>query len=153
MRKKLKEWFSDRCTIRLFQSFNILCITVKKTQVIVEEIVSLSVYLDSTLSRRPQVNHVTKKAKVLFRLKFIRVCMIQTLWKRLVKSLVIPCLNYCTVAYLDASLILRTRLQRLASAGLRYIFRGKRDTLITYYRRQLGWLDNDSRRDYFAPAV
>ena len=104
-----------------------------------------------SLSWRPKVNHVTKKVnRVLFGLKFIRLCTTLTLRKRLVESLVIPHLDYCSVVYLDASSTLRTRLQRLANAGVRFIFGCSRDTRITPYRRQLGWLRNDSRRDYFA---
>ena len=66
------------------------------------------------------------------------------------ESLVVPHLDYCFAVYFDASSIIRTRLQRLANAGVRYIFGVRRDTRITPYRRQLGWLRNDFPRDYFA---
>ena len=83
-------------------------------------------------------------------MKFIRSCTRQGLRKRLVESLVIPHLEYCSVVYLDASSTLRTRLQRLSNACVRFIFEVRRDTHITPYRRQLEWLRNDTRRDSFA---
>ena len=66
------------------------------------------------------------------------------------ESLVIPHLDYWTVSYLDASLTIRTFLQRLANVDIRHIFEDRRDSRITAYRQQLGWLRNDSRLDYFA---
>ena len=89
----------------------------------VDEVTSLGVVLDSTLSWGPQVNHITNKVdRALFGVKFIRSCTTLTLRKRLVESLVIPHLDYCSVAYLDASSSLRSRLQRFANAGVRFIF-------------------------------
>ena len=146
--------FGTAHTIRLFKSLEIPSLTINNAgdqAQFVDEVTSLGVVLDSTLSWGPQVNHVTKKVnRALFGLKFIRSCTTLTLRKRLVESFVIPHLDYCSVAYLDASSTLRTRLQRLANAGVRFIFGVSRDTRITPYRRQLGWLRNDSRRDYFA---
>ena len=43
-------------------------------------------------------------------------------------------LLYCSVANLDAFSTVRTRLQRLANAGVRFIFGCSRDTRITLYR-------------------
>ena len=112
---------------------------------------SLGVVLDSTLNWEPQVNHITKKVnRALFGLKFITSCTTQGLRKRLVESLVVPHLDYCSVASLDASTSLRARLQRLSNVCVRYIFGVRRDTHITPYRRQLEWLRNDTRRGYFA---
>ena len=69
------------------------------------------------------------------------------------ESLVIPHLDYCSVVYLDASLAFRKRLQWLANAGLRYIFGVRWDAHVSPLRSQLGWLRNDSRRDYFISRV
>ena len=66
------------------------------------------------------------------------------------ESLVIPHLDYCSVVYLDASSTLRTHLQRLSNSCVSFIFGIRRNTHITPYRRQLEWLRNDTRRDYFA---
>ena len=77
---------------------------------------------------------------VLFSLKFVRSCTTQGFRKRIVESLVIPHLDYCSVVYLDASSTLRNRLQRLANACVRFIFGVRRDTHITPDRRKLEWL-------------
>lgn len=115
---------------------------------------SLGILLDSTLSWRPQVDQVTSKVnRALFGLRFIKPCTTQTLRRRLVESLIVPHLDYCSVVYLNATMALRARLQRLSNAGVRYIFGVSRDTRITPYRSQLGWLRTDSRRCYFALLV
>ena len=69
---------------------------------------------------------------------------------KFIRSLALPQLNYNTAIYLDAFSTLRTRLQRLANAVVWFIFRFRSNTHITRCRLQLGWLQNDSRRDYFA---
>ena len=97
---------------------------------------------------------MTKKVnEALYGLRFIKHCTTQSLWKRLVESLVIPHLDYCSVVYHGASFSLRKRLQRLANEGIIYIFGLRRDTHITPYRRQLGWMRSDPRRKYFALLI
>lgn len=149
--------FGTAHTIKLFKDLQISKITINNAGEqtdFVDEVVSLGVTLDNTLSWESQVNQVTKKVnKSLFGLRFIQPCTTQALRKRLVESLVLPHLDYCTVVYHDASLSLRTRLQRLANTSVRYIFGLRRNTHITPYRNQLGWLRNDSRRDYFALLI
>ena len=98
----------------------------------------------------PGKSHYQKVNRALFGLNFIQSCTTQGLRKRLVESLVIPHLDYCSVVYLDVSSSLRTRLQRLSNACVRFIFGVRRNTHITPYRRQLEWLRSDTRRDYFA---
>ena len=83
----------------------------------------------------------------------MKLCTTQALRKRLVESLVVPHLGYCSVVYLNASMSLRARPQRLSNAGVRYIFGVSRDTRIKPYRSQLGWLRTDSHRSYFALLV
>ena len=56
---------------------------------------------------------------------------------------------YCSVVYLDCSVKLKERLQRLSNSCLRYIFGVRRDTHITPYRERLGWLTTNTRRFYF----
>ena len=120
----------------------------------VNEIISLSVILDNALSWEAQVNRVTKKVnKALYGLRFIKPCATQLLRKHLVESTVIPHLDYCSLVYHDTSFTIRKRLQRLANEGIRYIFGIRRDTHITLYRRQLGWMRSDSRGEYFALLI
>ena len=65
------------------------------------------------------MHHITKKVnEELFGLKFMRSFTTQVLIKWLVELLVMSYLDYCTVAYLDALLGLRTRLQGSENMGL-----------------------------------
>ena len=77
----------------------------------VDEVLSLEVILDDTLSWKQHINYVSKKVnRVLYGLRFIKFCTSQLLRRRLVESLVIPDLDYCTVVYADISLELRAKL-------------------------------------------
>ena len=101
----------------------------------VDEALSLGVILDRSLTWKPHVNQVTKKINIaMFGLWFIQFCTTETLHKRLVETLVLSHLDYCTVVYLDASQGLRQRLQRLSNTCGRYIFGLRRDACITPYR-------------------
>ena len=117
----------------------------------VDELVSLGIVLDNKLSWRPQIIHVTNKVNwALFGLRFIRSCTTLALRKRLVETLVMPHLDYCSVVYMDLTAELKIHLQRLANTCIRYIYGLRRNAHITPYRRELGWLKTDSRRTYFA---
>ena len=119
-----------------------------------DEVLSIGVILDDTVSWKQQVNYVTKKDnRVLYSLKFIRSCTSQLLRRRLVESLLIPYLDYCKGVYADMSLELRKKLQRLGNSGITYIFGIRRDEHITPYRRKLKWLSNDTRRNFFAMLI
>ena len=62
-----------------------------KSAVFLDEVLSPSVVLDSTLSWKPQVTRVTKKFnKALFGLRFTKARTTQALWKKLVEALVLP---------------------------------------------------------------
>ena len=79
-----------------------------------------------------EVDQIIKKVnRALFDIRFIKTCTTQALRKRLVKSLVVPNLDYFSVVYLNASMSLRARLQRLSNAGVRNILGVSRDTRIT----------------------
>ena len=89
---------------------------------------SLGVVLDSSLTWKPRIDQVTKKVnRAMFRLWFIKSCTTQALRKRLVEVLVNPHFDYWSVVYLDASLELRERIQRLSNVGVRYIWGGPRN--------------------------
>ena len=106
--------FGTAHIIKLFKELQTPKIKINNTgdqTEFVNEVVSLGVMLDSTLSWEAQVNRVTKKVnKVLYVLRFIKPCTTQSLRKRLMESLVIPHLDYCSVDYRDASFTLRKRL-------------------------------------------
>ena len=120
----------------IFERLNYQGITLPNGEVIRFEntVKSLSVMLDNTLSRKLQVDQITMKVnRALFGLRFIKPCTSQTFRKRFVESLIVPHLDYCSVVYLNASISLRARLQRLSIAGVRYIFSVSRDTRIMPY--------------------
>ena len=148
--------FGSQHAMSIFNLLNHPGVTLPNGEVIsfVDKVKSLGVMLDNTLSWKPQIDLITKNVnRALFGLRFIKSCTTQNLRKRLVESLIVPHLDYCSVVYHNASMSLRARLQRLSNAGVRYIFGVSRDTRITPYRSQLGWLRTDSRRSYFALLV
>ena len=73
--------------------------------------------------------------------------------RRLITALVVPHLDYFTLVYLDASIELRTRLQRLGNSYVRYIYGVGIREHVTPYSRSLGWLQMDARRMYFAAKL
>ena len=58
--------------------------------------------------------------RAVYALRFIKTCLTQELRKRLVMTLVIPHLDYCSAVYLDALAELQTRLQRLGNFCITY---------------------------------
>ena len=115
------------------------------------EVVSPGVTLDNKLSWKPHINQVVKKVnKALYSLRFIWACTSETLRKRLVEALVQPHLDYCVVVYLDATNEQWIRLQRLHNSCVRYVFGVRRDVHITPFRKRLGWLRVQSRKQYHA---
>ena len=117
--------FGSSHTVRLFNNLNYPGISIADGENIkfVNEIKSLGVILDNTLSWKPQINQVAKRVNcALFGLRFIKACTTQALRIRLVQSLITSHLDYCSVVYQDASLGLKARLQWLSNAAIRYIF-------------------------------
>ena len=80
-------------------------------------------------------------------------CTTEDLRIKLAQALIIPHLDYCNTVYLDMSMTLKTRLQRLSNSGLRYIYGVRRDEHITPYRKKLNWLCIESRRLYFTGII
>ena len=127
--------FGTSYTVGLLKKLGISNIEINSkgdTVPFADEVISLGVVLDNTLSWKKQVNHVSLKVnRVLYSLRFIRSCTSQLLKRRSVESLVLPHLDYCTVVYADISFKLRTQLQRLSNTGIRYIFEAGCDELLT----------------------
>ena len=149
--------FGTAHTIKLFKDLQAPFITINNAgnqTEFVNEIISLGVVLDNTLSWEAQVNRVTKKVnKALYCLKFIKPCTTQTLRKRLVQSLVMPHLYYCSVVYHDSLFSLRKCLQRLAHEGIRYIF-GLEERYAHYTLQEAtGGMHGDTRRESFALLI
>ena len=141
-------------SIRRFRKLQITSIAIKNDGDLVQfidEVISLEFVLNSTLSWGSHINSITKKVnRAIFGLRFIRHCTMHKLRQRLVKSPIMPHLDYCSVVYLDGPLYLRSRLQRLANERDRYIFGLARNVRISPFRRKLGWMRTDLRREFFA---
>lgn len=153
--KKTKAIVLGSCkTIKIFKKLDIPKININMNGdciPFVEQVTCLGVIIDNTLSWRSQIQQVTKKVnRVLYGLRIIRPCTSQSLRKRLVETLVMPILDYCSVVYSDISKQLVDQLQRLSNTSIRYIFGLKRQEHITPYRRRLNWMQITTRMDYFA---
>ena len=119
-----------------------------------EVVKSLGVLLDNKLSWTSQIKSIENKVnRILYTLRFIRHCTTQDLRVKLVQALITPHLDYCNTVFLDMSMTLKLRLQRLSNSGLRYIFGVRRDEHITPYRKKLNWLCVESRRLYFSGII
>ena len=87
-----------------------------------DEVLSLGVVLQNTLSWKSQIANITRKVnKALFGLRFIRACTTQTLQKTLVEALIVPHLDYCSAVYLDLPFCLKIQLQRLANSAIYFL--------------------------------
>ena len=96
--------FGSSHTVGLFNSLDYPCLIIDgETVKLVNEIKSLGVILDSTLTWKPQINQVAKSVNcALYGLRFIKPRTTQALRMRLVQSLVTSHLDYCSVVYQDA---------------------------------------------------
>ena len=119
-----------------------------------DTVTSLGVVLDRTLSWKSYFNHLTVKVnRVLYALRFVRSCTTELLRQHMVRALIFPLLDYCSVITLDATNVQKSRLQRLQNACIRYIFGVKRTDRVTPLRYKLGWLRTDTRRQYFTAVL
>ena len=64
----------------------------------------------------------------------------------MVQTLALPHLDYACLVYNNIPAYLKLKVQRLATAGLRFSFNLRRDTSIMPYRVQLGWTTMETRR-------
>ena len=85
--------FGSPNTIKLFKELQTLKIIVNHSGdgvLFVDEIISLGVTLDNTLSWQPKIKQLTRKInRVLYGLRIIKPCTSQTLRKRLIQSLIV----------------------------------------------------------------
>lgn len=119
-----------------------------------DTVTSLGVVLDRTLSWKPFFDCLaTKVNRVLYALRFVRSCTTESLRRHMVQALIFPLFDYYSVITLDATYQLRSRLQRLQNACVRYIFGLRRTDHVTPLRRELGWMRTDTRRQYFTAVL
>ena len=76
-----------------------------------ETVKSLGVVLDRTLSWKPHLDHLSSKVhRTLYSLRFFRSSTTELLRHRLVKALIFPLLDYCSVVTVDATYEQQSRI-------------------------------------------
>jgi hypothetical protein len=107
----------------------------------------LGVYLDNTLSWRPQISEVSRKVvgslHALNRLKHFLPIKTKIL---LVQTLILPIIDYGDVCYPDLNGELLDKLDRLLNNCIRFIFCLRKYDHVSSFRSQLGWLPIRLRR-------
>lgn len=111
---------------------------------------SLGVVLSTDLSWNAHLSGLSSRVhNVLHKLRFRGWLLSRELKIMLIQSLVLPHIDYACLVYNDLKEYLNLKVQRLAHAGIRFIFNLRKDASITNYRKQLGWLKVENRRKYF----
>lgn len=119
-----------------------------------EQVKYLRVILTPTLSWDANVTRTVGMVhRILYQLKLCRRLLSADLRRRLVTSLVLPLIDYCSVAQTDITFLCNQRLQRALNAGVRFIFDLRTDEHITPYFEQLDWLRVDKRRQYLVRCL
>ena len=96
------------------------------------------------------IAHVSRKVNYsLYKLKYQRNSLSQTLKIKLISTLIFPLFDYCCLVYHNLTGELNSRLQVLMNNSIGFIFDLRRDVHITPYRLRLGWLSVSDRRLYF----
>ena len=116
----------------------------------VSEVRNLGITLMSDLSWKRHVLHVSQCVhRALYMLKFNKNSLSEKLRIKLVVTLILPHIDYCSLVYHGLSSELNVRLQRLVNCCVRFIFNLRRDEHITPFRRRLGWVSVENRRLFF----
>ena len=144
--------FGSNAFIRQLPSMAVDYIDVGNARVVFESSVkSLGVVLDPELTWKDHVTSICKKVNsLLYRLNFFRKSTTLELRKHLIKALLFPLVDYCSLVLTNLSAEQELRLERGINSGIRYIYGLRRFEHITPYRRILGWLTISARRNYFA---
>lgn len=109
----------------------------------------LGVTITSTLSWREHFLRVSGKINgIVYRLRAFRSRLSREVRLMLVRSLVLPHVDYCAALFTDVTLELDLKLQRALNRGVRLIFDVRRDEHITPFFDQLQWLKVAERRRY-----
>jgi hypothetical protein len=110
---------------------------------------NLGVMMDSILSWRQQISYVSQRVYIALNqlYKFRNNTPVKTRIQ-LVKSLIYPIMDYCSIIYCDASLELENKLDKLVNNCIRYIFDLRKYDHISAYYDELGWLRISERRDF-----
>ena len=115
-----------------------------------DKIKNLGIYMTSDMRWNTHISNISSKVhKVLHKLRARAWLFPKDIKIMLVSSLVLPHLDYACLVYNDIPAYLNLKVQRLMNAGIRFIFNLKKDSNITEYREELGWLTVEKRRLLF----
>lgn len=134
--------------VRRFISFPIPAVEVDGNSVeIVDSAKNLGVMFDRSLSWVDEVKNIRKKVfRALWTLKRIDSFTTQNSKKLLVKSYILPLLEYCAPLLNNLTLEQSTKLQRAQNCCVRYIYKVRRYEHITPYYNRAQLLRIEPRR-------
>lgn len=111
-------------------------------------VTNLGVTFDQHLSWAAHVDNISKKIfSSLHSLKRLQNFLPFNTKVMLAKSLLLPIIDYADVVFLDASVELVNRLERLQNMCIRFIFGLRKFDHISEFRLQLKWPTMQSRRE------
>lgn len=120
----------------------------------VNSVKNLGVHISSDLSWNRHISQISSNVHhALYRLKFRGSSLPSSVKLLLVNSLVIPYFDYACLVFNDASEYLDTKLQRLQNVALRFVFGLRRDSSLSVFRQEAGWLTTRVRRRYFLGSL
>lgn len=122
-----------------------LCINKEQIEQ-VKEVKLLGVIIDSRLSWSKQIDHMVKKmSSGLALLRHGGQFLTQELRKRIVCSLVLAQMEYCTIVWSNANKDHLAKLQRVQNKAARLVLKCSYSTNITYMHSVLQWLRVEER--------
>lgn len=114
---------------------------------------AVGVIFYAKLTRHEQIDYVCWKAKMyrlMYRLDYFGHSTTFQLRQHLVRMLLFPIIDYCSLVYSDISAEQNLTIQWALNTRVRYIFGVGKSAHITPHRRQFSWLRAEGRRKYFA---
>lgn len=113
----------------------------------------LGLLINNNIFWKDHISHVIKRVNsALYSLKIRKNIYTMSIKKLLVKSTILPLIDYCSIVLIDSTAKNDLKLQRVLNRAICFIFNLKRDEHITPYRRELKWLSIKSRRLYYLAA-
>ena len=107
---------------------------------IANQVKSLGVILISDLTWNAHISFLSQRVHgVLHKLRTRGWLLPQRVKFTLVQTLGLPRIDHDCLVYNDIPAYLQLKIQRLANAGIRFVFNLRRDVSISPYRAQLGW--------------
>jgi hypothetical protein len=112
-----------------------------------DSVCNLGVILDPALNWSEHVEHVCKKVlSILCQLRRNSLTLPCDIKSIIVKSIVLPHLDYGSVLMEDMLVTSQIKLQRLQNACVRFIFNLRKADHVSQYYHKLGWLRIQQRR-------